>query len=53
MSIEKELAELRAALELPTVGELHRGGDLAELERLVQRYTEEARAMYEQIHGPL
>jgi hypothetical protein len=53
MSLEEELADFQRTLDgLPTVGQLRRSGDLAELDRLIQNYTEEACAMYEEIHGP-
>ncbi|MEV0402992.1 hypothetical protein [Actinoallomurus sp. NPDC050550] len=42
---ERELAELRKALELPIVGHPRRDAELAELRRLVGKYVDDARRL--------
>jgi hypothetical protein len=45
---ERELAELRKALELPVVGHPRREAELTELRRLIEKYVEDARRMLEE-----
>ena len=52
MSYSDELAGLREALELPTVGRLRDTGDLDRLRQLVEQYQPEAQQMYGEIHDP-
>lgn len=48
---ERELAELRKALELPIVGHPHCGAELAELRRLIEKYADQARQMVAKVDG--
>ena len=43
MSLERELAELYAALRLPTVGHLTQQQELDQLAKLIARYPEQTR----------
>ncbi|GAB3988334.1 hypothetical protein GCM10029978_110450 [Actinoallomurus acanthiterrae] len=45
---ERELAELRRALELPVVGHPRRDAELTELRRLIGKYVEDAHRMLEE-----
>lgn len=49
MSIEGELAGLLNALNKPTVGNMRRAGDLAELRRLIEKYPNEARWILDEV----
>ncbi|GAA4635893.1 hypothetical protein GCM10023196_083380 [Actinoallomurus vinaceus] len=48
---ERELAELRKALELPIVGHPRREAELAELRRLIDKYVDDARRMLAETDG--
>lgn len=48
---EHELLGLRAALELPIVGQPRRNAELEELGRLIDRYLDEARAYIAELDG--
>lgn len=51
MSLADELAGLRAALEMPTVGRPSRAQESARLRHLIDKYTEEARQMIAALDG--
>ena len=53
MSCSGELASLRKALELPTVGRLREAGDLDRLRQLVEQYVDESREIYVEVFGPI
>jgi hypothetical protein len=51
MSMENEYRELMDALALPTVGHSSRAAELIDLEHLIERYPEEARAILRRVDG--
>lgn len=52
MSYDQELTEFRRILdEMTVVGHLRRDAELAELRRLIERYPDEARAIFARLNG--